>query len=74
VPILGSPVVSTPTVFLDGRQIPAGNYLAAAISEFPATYQINIRIPDTVPDGDVAITVTVGGVSSPGGAFLYVRR
>jgi uncharacterized protein (TIGR03437 family) len=37
-------------------------------------YQINVKVPDSQPDGDVAVTVSVSGVVSTGRAQLTVRR
>jgi uncharacterized protein (TIGR03437 family) len=37
-------------------------------------YQINVKVPDSQPDGDVAVTVSAGGVVSTGRAQLTVRR
>jgi uncharacterized protein (TIGR03437 family) len=71
---VGRLVASPVTVFLAGREAPAANYFGAAISQFAATYQINIRVPDTVPDGDVPVTVKVGDYTSPDGFVIYVKR
>jgi uncharacterized protein (TIGR03437 family) len=37
-------------------------------------YQINLAIPANVPDGDQPVVARIGGVSTPAGAFLTVRR
>ena len=37
-------------------------------------YQINIRVPDSVPDGDLAVSASVASVATPAGAFLTVKR
>ena len=36
-------------------------------------YQINVRTPSTLTTGDVPITLTVGGVTSPTGTTLPVQ-
>lgn len=37
-------------------------------------YQINIRVPDSVPDGNLPVSASVASVSTPAGAFLTVKR
>ena len=37
-------------------------------------YQINVKVPDAAPDGDAPVTITVGGVQSPAGAFITVQK
>jgi uncharacterized protein (TIGR03437 family) len=37
-------------------------------------YQVNVKVPDGVPDGDQAVEVQVEGVRSQAGAFLTVQR
>jgi uncharacterized protein (TIGR03437 family) len=36
--------------------------------------QYNLKIPDALPSGDASVVVTVGGVSSPGNAFITISR
>ncbi len=37
-------------------------------------YQINIRLSESTPDGDLAVVARIGGISTPAGAFITVRR
>ncbi|MBC8166051.1 MAG: hypothetical protein H7Y20_09275 [Bryobacteraceae bacterium] len=37
-------------------------------------YQINVRVPSTVAEGEIPVTMTVGGVTSPAGTTIPVRR
>jgi uncharacterized protein (TIGR03118 family) len=37
-------------------------------------YQVNAVVPPNAPDGDNALTVTVGGYTSPGGVFINVAK
>lgn len=67
----GANVATTPLLFLNGRATPI---LGAAISQFPATYQINFTVPNDLPEGDVLITMSVAGVSSPEGVYFFVGR
>ena len=40
-------------------------YAGVAPGAISGLYQINIRLPQTVPSGDVPITIAIGGVTSP---------
>lgn len=37
-------------------------------------YQINVKVPDAAPDGDIAVVAEIGGVSSPDTAFLTIQK
>jgi uncharacterized protein (TIGR03437 family) len=37
-------------------------------------YQVNVRVPETVSDGDVAVQVEIAGLSSPATAFVFIAR
>lgn len=67
--------VESATVTLGGVQLAASDVLYAGVAPgLAGLYQINIRIPDAVADGDLPIVVRIGGVSTPEGAFLTVQR
>jgi len=53
---------------------PATVYSAALAPGFAALYQIAIRIPDSLADGDYSIVATVSGANSPSNALLTVER
>ena len=36
-------------------------------------YQVNLRVPSQVADGDQSLTITIGGVASPAGGFITVQ-
>lgn len=63
------------TVTVGGSQIPAANILYAGLaSDAPGFYQFNIKLPDTVGDGNVPVSITIGGVSTQTGATIPVSR
>jgi uncharacterized protein (TIGR03437 family) len=37
-------------------------------------YQINVKVPDDAPNGDVPVVATIGGVSTQSNAFISVQR
>ncbi|MBI4874531.1 MAG: hypothetical protein HY822_07855 [Acidobacteria bacterium] len=70
-----APVTAGVSVTLGGRPVAASDILyAGATPGFAGLYQLNLRIPDDAPDGNLPITLSVGGVPSPEGAYLTVRR
>lgn len=63
------------TVTLGGVQLAASDVLYAGVAPgLAGLYQINIKVPDAVADGDLPIAVRIAGVSTPEGAFLTVGR
>jgi uncharacterized protein (TIGR03437 family) len=66
----------TVTVSLNGVALPPGNVQYAGLSPgyISGLYQINILIPDSAPDGDDSLVVSIGGASSPAGVVLPVKR
>jgi uncharacterized protein (TIGR03437 family) len=67
--------VSTVSVSLNGLQLDATDLLYAGVSPgYAGLYQINIRIPASMPDGDLAISLDVNGISTPAGAYLTIKR
>lgn len=57
-------------VRLAGQLIPLSNILYAGFSPGSLIYQINFRVPPGLPASNQPIVVTVGGVSTPAGAYL----
>jgi uncharacterized protein (TIGR03437 family) len=41
---------------------------------YAGLYQVNIQVPSGVPDGNQPLVITVGGVASPGDAFITVQN
>lgn len=41
---------------------------------FAGLYQVNIRVPSASPDGDLAVTASIAGLSTPAGAYVTVRK
>jgi uncharacterized protein (TIGR03437 family) len=63
---------TTPTVTINN--VPATVYGAALAPGFAGLYQVAIEVPASIDDGDWPLVATIGGVSSPSGAILSVRR
>jgi uncharacterized protein (TIGR03437 family) len=64
---------STP-VAVKINNIDATVYGAALAPGFAGLYQVAIQVPPTLADGDWPVQATIGGVTSPAGTVLSVRR
>ena len=53
----------------------AATVVSAAITPgIPGLYQITVQIPNSVPDGDLAVVAQVSGVQSATDVLLNVKR
>ena len=60
-----APITGSAVVHIGGQAVPPENVLYAGLSgEFAGLYQINLKVPDTLPAGTHNLTVTVNGVIS----------
>jgi uncharacterized protein (TIGR03437 family) len=64
------------TVTIGGTAVPASDILYAGVvpGMISGLYQINVRIPASVADGNVPVTVSVGGATSAAGTTLPIQR
>jgi uncharacterized protein (TIGR03437 family) len=57
------------------RTWPDGDIFYVGISPpYAGLYVIIVKVPDTAPDGNLPVVVTVDGISSPQGPFIAVAR
>jgi uncharacterized protein (TIGR03437 family) len=63
------PVASPVKVLFGNSAVDASAWLVSA-----GEYQINVKVPDSQPDGDVFLTVSIGGAASAAKAQLTVKR
>jgi uncharacterized protein (TIGR03437 family) len=61
-----------PVVTING--VNATVFGAALAPAFAGLYQVAIQVPSSVPDGDLPLVASVGGVQSPASMVLTVRR
>jgi uncharacterized protein (TIGR03437 family) len=67
--------VLPPKVTVGGVVLASSDVLYAGVALFSAgLYQVNIRIPASVPDGDQPVTLQLGQYVSPAGGFITVQR
>jgi len=58
-----------------GVVLASSDVLYAGVAPLNAgLYQVNIRIPAAVPDGDQPVTLQLGQYGSPAGGFITVKR
>ena len=70
-----SPLVNPVSVTLANVTLADGDILyAGAAPDQPGVCQIDVRVPDSLADGDVAVTVRVAGQASQDGTVLTVKR
>jgi uncharacterized protein (TIGR03437 family) len=60
------------TVLLNGTPVDVS--YAGLAPNYAGLYQLNIKIPDQMPDGDATIVAQIGGVQTENGIFLTVKR
>lgn len=68
--IYGTPASPTVTI----NNVSATVYGAALAPGFAGLFQVAIQVPDSLPDGDWPIVASIGGVQSPAGIVLSVKR
>ena len=58
-----------------GQPLPDAAWLYAGVTPGnPGLYQLNIQVPADTPDGDYAITLSIGGSASPPGGYITVKK
>ena len=63
------------TITVGGIPVPPQDIVYAGIAPCCAgLYQFVFRLPPNVPDGDLPVTVTIAGVTTPQGPFITVGR
>ncbi len=68
-------VLETVRVTLGGVELAGGDVLYAGVTpSFAGLYQVTIRIPAGAPEGNLPVSLRVGGASTPPGGFLAVGR
>ena len=66
VPDATSTTTTTPVVTIGGAVVPPGDVQFSGLAPgFPALYQINVKVPQAAQTGNVAISLQIGGVTSP---------
>jgi uncharacterized protein (TIGR03437 family) len=67
-------VTAKVSMTIGGVAVPAKNLLYVGLTQFPGVYQVNVKIPASVPAGDQPAVLTIGGVASPVQAYVTVKQ
>jgi trimeric autotransporter adhesin len=73
-PDAAAQVTAPVSISLGGVTLAASDILYVGVTQNAGLYQVNLRVPDSVPDGDQALIITIGGAPSPAGAFITISR
>lgn len=70
-----SPVSNQVTVTIGGVTLAPQDVLYVGLSpgSISGLYQLNVRIPPSTPDGDIAVTASVSGIQTQSGATIPVK-
>jgi len=66
-------VTAAASITFGGVKLAATDILYVGVTENAGLYQVNLRVPEGVPDGDQSLVITVGEVKSPAGGFITVK-
>jgi uncharacterized protein (TIGR03437 family) len=70
-----APTAAKVKVSVGGIEVPEQDiYYAGASPTTPGLYQLNVRLPAGLPDGDLAVALQVAGESTPAGAHITVEQ
>jgi uncharacterized protein (TIGR03437 family) len=63
-------------VTIGGTMLASSDILYAGLApgSISGLYQFNVRIPSTAPNGDVPVSISIGGVSTQSGTTIPVQR
>jgi uncharacterized protein (TIGR03437 family) len=61
------------SITFGGVKLAASDILYVGVTQNAGLYQVNLRVPKQVQDGDQSLVITIGGVPSPPGSFITVK-
>jgi uncharacterized protein (TIGR03118 family) len=65
-----APLIATPTVSIGGTNATVVYYGLTGTG----VYQFNVVVPQTAPDGDLPVTISISGATSPDGTLITVQH
>jgi uncharacterized protein (TIGR03437 family) len=66
-------VTAPVSITFGGVKLTASDILYVGVTSNAGLYQVNLRVPVQVPDGDQSLVITIGGGQSPAGGFITVK-
>ncbi|HEY1240595.1 MAG TPA: S8 family serine peptidase [Bryobacteraceae bacterium] len=70
---INSKTTTACVVSIGGQVVPADQVQFCGLAPGYAIYQINVQVPTNIPAGNQAITVSIGGKTSPSGIVIPVQ-
>ncbi len=71
----GAAQVTAPlSITFGGIKLGASDILYVGVTQNAGLYQVNLRVPASLADGDQALVITIGGAASPAGGFITVKK
>ena len=64
------------TITIGGTQLAPADILYAGLAPglISGVFQLNVRLPQTLSDGDIPVVITIGGVTTQSGTTVPVKR
>lgn len=71
-----APLVNGVTVTIGTVTLSSGDVLYAGLTpgSISGLYQFNVRIPASTPNGNIPVSISIGGVQTQSGAFIPVQQ
>jgi len=66
-------VTASASITFGGVELAPTDILYVGVTQNAGLYQVNLRVPNGVPDGDQSLIITLGGVKSPAGGYVTVK-
>jgi uncharacterized protein (TIGR03437 family) len=66
-------VTAQSSITFGGVKLTAAEILYVGVTQNAGLYQVNLKVPEQVPDGNQPLVITIGGVASPPGGFITVK-
>jgi uncharacterized protein (TIGR03437 family) len=73
-PGVAAQVTAPVSITFGGVKLAASDILYVGVTQNAGLYQVNLRVPAKVPDGDQPVVITISGQSSPAGGFITVKK
>ncbi len=71
-PSTSAQVTAPVSISFGGVTLGPSDIFYVGVSQNAGLYQVNLRVPNGLTDGDQPLVITVGGASSPAGGFITV--
>ena len=66
-------VTAASSITFGGVKLTAADILYVGVTQNAGLYQVNLKVPEQVPDGNQPVVITIAGVASPPGGYITVK-